>query len=480
MKKIILLLLFLVYVTIIAYGQNSIPNGNFEQWEDCVYDCPFYWFTQSSNPKGFLGSCYYNVNAYMVEDSYDTIFASYAAQMITEIGPYDTCIGYYSNGNIFDCPTNYLAGGIPYNQKPTGISGYYKSNLASGDTAKIIASFKNGGVNIGTYIFSLTGIHNFYTFFSFDFSPTLPSNPDTVIFAASSSDLQKNIAVNGGMFQIDNISFTGVTSQPLQFNGYFNDYWNENVYRPLDWYARTNNRGDGVYLTSDKVAGNGALELKTVLDKTKNNNCTEARYSSVETGYCTGSHCKWVVGNSFSNSIDTLAFFYKYVPTVITDSAQLNLIFKNNGSEIMRLIKNLGASASYQYIELPFVIGSTPDTVIVQIQSSLSQNIALMYVGADLKIDEMHFKTQPLTTGISNYENVNTISIFPNPATNNLTINIHKKSTIEILNIEGQIIKTINNNGAEMVIDLTNFSNGVYILKAKTDKGVTIKKFIKE
>ncbi len=72
------------------------------------------------------------------------------------------------------------------------------------------------------------------------------------------------------------------------------------------------------------------------------------------------------------------------------------------------------------------------------------------------------------------------IGIYPNPATNNITIEIQQKSEIEILNINGQIIKTIDNNDAKTTIDLGNLSSGVYILKAKTDKGIAIKKFIKE
>lgn len=71
-------------------------------------------------------------------------------------------------------------------------------------------------------------------------------------------------------------------------------------------------------------------------------------------------------------------------------------------------------------------------------------------------------------------------SIFPNPAADKLTIKCTQKATIEVLNIKGQFIKTINIDGTDMTVDLTNFSRGVYIIKAKTDKGVIIKKFIKE
>jgi lysozyme len=70
--------------------------------------------------------------------------------------------------------------------------------------------------------------------------------------------------------------------------------------------------------------------------------------------------------------------------------------------------------------------------------------------------------------------------IYPNPAQDELTIVTPQKSTLEILNIEGQIIKTINSTEKQTIIDLSDLSRGVYIIKAKTEKGIAVKKFIKE
>jgi hypothetical protein len=70
--------------------------------------------------------------------------------------------------------------------------------------------------------------------------------------------------------------------------------------------------------------------------------------------------------------------------------------------------------------------------------------------------------------------------IFPNPTTNSLTIQSPQKSTIEILNIQGQMIKTIYNSDLQTTIDVSDFPIGVYIIKAKTEMGIAVKKFIKE
>jgi hypothetical protein len=83
-------------------------------------------------------------------------------------------------------------------------------------------------------------------------------------------------------------------------------------------------------------------------------------------------------------------------------------------------------------------------------------------------------------TGIDVLNNQMNISVFPNPATNKITINIPQKATIEILNIEGRILKTIINEGKEETVDLANLSRGLYLLKVETDGGFVIKKFIKQ
>jgi len=71
------------------------------------------------------------------------------------------------------------------------------------------------------------------------------------------------------------------------------------------------------------------------------------------------------------------------------------------------------------------------------------------------------------------------LAVYPNPATDHLTIISSEKAIIEILNIEGQIIKTISSDGKANA-DVSMLARGMYFVKAKTEKGVAVKKFIKE
>jgi hypothetical protein len=82
------------------------------------------------------------------------------------------------------------------------------------------------------------------------------------------------------------------------------------------------------------------------------------------------------------------------------------------------------------------------------------------------------------------FENNNATVLFlvhPNPANNIITLSLFKKSKIEILTIEGEIVRTIDGTDTKLTIDLSNLSRGVYLIKATTpDKEISIKRLIKQ
>jgi YVTN family beta-propeller protein len=81
------------------------------------------------------------------------------------------------------------------------------------------------------------------------------------------------------------------------------------------------------------------------------------------------------------------------------------------------------------------------------------------------------------------------VSVYPNPATENLTIESPQEEVgsgsrqaalIEITNIQGQLIKTLATTGNKTNIDVSAFPIGVYIVEMKTENGVGVRKFVKE
>jgi len=82
--------------------------------------------------------------------------------------------------------------------------------------------------------------------------------------------------------------------------------------------------------------------------------------------------------------------------------------------------------------------------------------------------------------GVNELNNLFNISVFPNPASDKLTIECMQNANIEILNIEGQIIKRLTTNNNHTTLDLSKLSSGIYIIKVKTDMGSAIRKLIKQ
>jgi len=72
------------------------------------------------------------------------------------------------------------------------------------------------------------------------------------------------------------------------------------------------------------------------------------------------------------------------------------------------------------------------------------------------------------------------IHIFPNPAIDNITIETHQKSTMEILNIQGQTIIQQPIQQGKTNIDISGLAKGVYILRLNNNDKTAVTKIVKE
>ncbi|MBI1780119.1 MAG: T9SS type A sorting domain-containing protein [Sphingobacteriales bacterium] len=464
----LLLPVLLLLVTNSGRAQST-PNGDFESWTTGVFDIPQYYL-QTSNPSTFF-KCKSAANCVKVADSYH---GSYAIKLTTTLAGIDTCFGYFLNANPNGDPTTWK-GGVPYNQKPTGIRGYYKSAIPATDSGTIITIFKAAGTVIGVDVFKLYGTHSTYTPFNFTFSSPLAINPDTVIFAAASSDVFNNFAINGSMLQLDSISFAGVASQPAQFNGDF-ELWNTQTLKSLNnWYQQGDDQGNGVLQTTDVHSGNYAVEIKNLLS-TNNAGTTYSQPSSISTGYynCVSGICYQQGGYPFLNVKDTLSFYYKYAPALTSDSAQVTMAFKKNKVIFDYRGMQLGGSPSYQYVQVPFQLAQAPDSVIIQFNSGLYTNSTINYAGSDLKVDDLKFKSQSVATGLQDLINESHTKVFPNPGKGifNFTSAI-KITDVEVTNLYGQRVYTTIADGMQITIDLTAQPKGVYIYTLRNKSKIT-------
>jgi hypothetical protein len=473
MKKTLLLAAgFFAFVFNVS--AQSIPNGDFETWYSTSYEIPEN-YVQSSNTDVFF-RCQTPFNCVKTTDSYS---GTYAVQLTTELGNNDTCFGYFINGNPNNEDPSNWHGGIPYTEMPTGLKGYYKSAIPAGDSAGVIVIFSKAGIQIGQYIMKLYGTNASYVPFTLNFTPALSMAPDSVMFGVTSSDVFNGIAIAGSTITIDSVTFTGGVTQPALMNGSFETWNTIPIDIPTGWFVNSS-QGEGFTKTTDSYAGTYAAEL-TTYEGDRNGNPT-AQAGNLSTGYyfCNGGPCYLYGGLPYTNQIDTLTFYYNYAP-MADDSAQVDMQFKAGGNQFSWQGKLLeGTGGTYQYVEIPFNLGSVPDSVVISILSSTWKDSALVYIGSVLKIDQLQFKSQPLPSGITDFSNNKDVSVYPNPSTGMVYIQSDSKiSELEITNVIGEKVYSAEIGNYKTAVDFSRQPKGVYFYKLKnSDKIISKGKLI--
>jgi serine protease len=91
-----------------------------------------------------------------------------------------------------------------------------------------------------------------------------------------------------------------------------------------------------------------------------------------------------------------------------------------------------------------------------------------------------HF-LDPSVNYIDNQKKSDKISIYPNPTDDKVIVKGNNIISCEIIDLLGNRIAFIeNNNNNDFVIDATDYSSGLYLIKLNTNQGITVKQFIKK
>jgi hypothetical protein len=167
-------------------------------------------------------------------------------------------------------------------------------------------------------------------------------------------------------------------------------------------------------------------------------------------------------------------------------NAQINFSSQINGSSVTFILTQQGQfyeSVIWDFGDSSISIGTNEmEDTVTHVYLSIGNYKACVsgYPMPPALMDSACKFVEIITTGINQIEKISLIEIYPNPANNNLNIKISEKSNIEILNIEGQIIKSICAIDKATTIDLSDLASGMYFVKAKMENGIEVKKFVKE
>ena len=77
---------------------------------------------------------------------------------------------------------------------------------------------------------------------------------------------------------------------------------------------------------------------------------------------------------------------------------------------------------------------------------------------------------------VANIIDENSIKIYPNPSHGSFTVEGETIENITVFNVNGQVVKEIQNTKLNSLINITNLDKGFYIIKVETKKGVINKK----
>lgn len=131
-------------------------------------------------------------------------------------------------------------------------------------------------------------------------------------------------------------------------------------------------------------------------------------------------------------------------------------------------------------IPLTYVDGSDPDSCIITLSASGSAPTDLDY----LWVDNLGFSG--LVAGISAVNTLPSISVYPNPASDKLVIDLSalndKSVSIEIIDLQGKRVMSVDKIevGPNSSINISDLSKGNYILNISSSKGISKTNFIKK
>lgn len=446
----------------IAAGANAqvFPNGAMENWQTLNIDQPNNWTTSNNEWK--------LVNGQFTATKSSDSRSGFAIKLETRVSiDGDTAFAYFANTE--GDPTA-GEGGQPFSQMPQTMTGYYKSNIAPGDSAIMLVLFKKNGAVISESVFKFTGTHSTYTAFSFPIQ-NLSVSPDSVIIAAASSNVLDEVGVTpGSWIMFDDLALAGSGITQTINNGNFDSWTTTTFYDLNDW----NLMGELMSRTSG-YKGNYGVELETFdyedgyIGQTMLSNFKYDNNSGDPMG-----------GLPYTRALDTLVFWYKYNAAAADDSAAVYVTISGSGSPVGGGLKLLGAASSYTKVEVPLQSFNTPDTLRVMFSSSHNQGGPLTVAGSKLTIDEVQLASTPLNTGLKNiFKNSANIGLYPNPANTVAVIQTNNAGVISyaLNDITGKVILTGEGNE----INLSSLNNGIYFVTIKSGAEVIgIKKLIKE
>ena len=445
------------------YGLPSIPNFNFELWDTTVAQKLNEWFSMGNISQ---------VNS--------SIEGNYAVRIAADENSNADDFGVILQGNVGDMG---FEGGVPFSERPDSIVIFTDYNIEFGDSALLLLITKKNGIILSQDYNYITGNSNgTFERLSFPLNYNSIDTPDSLIIGITSSNPFSPPTSALSYLILDNLHFVGATTNIP--NASFESWFLESNIFPKFWqYVENENFTFNFSQTTDAQLDNFAITLE---NKILN---SDTMYGILSTEL---NDNVWEYYNQPSFAVNhkpsKLFGYYKFNPSN-NDTMQIVANFFENGI-------NIGSAYFYAHQDITtyslleadvFYFSSTvqPDSASLGIQTFKNRPKG----NSKAWIDNLNFDIiivsndslfQDTTSIVSFIPNVLDITYFPNPTSNQISIQFFNENTIDcaikLYSLDGKLVKTLFNgiilSGTfHESFSLDKLSNGNYILSISTNEG---------
>ena len=251
--------------------------------------------------------------------------------------------------------------------------------------------------------------------------------------------------------------------------------------------------------TVDCSSGSFSVNVSSNVSWSVSESCswvTVSSSSGSDNGSFTVNYDAWPDGSERSCTISVSGDCGTYAQLDLTQDCEEYLdisdcptsnVSKNSGSFTLNVNSNVSwnVSESCSWVTVSPSSGSNDDLITVSYteNTTSSSRTCTITVSGEGVSDQQCTFTQDDPNSINEATLSNSIKVYPNPATNTLNIifedNSYKNITINLLNVQGQIVSDIEKarlSSNILELDLAYLEDGIYYLNIQTDKGAIVRK----
>jgi hypothetical protein len=361
-------------------------------------------------------------------------------------------------------------GGTAYHQIPHTLKGYARYHTLGADTALLVIAFKKEGQLIGLKVFPFFGNQN--EFIQFEYLLDVNEQPDSVVFAAVSSDVRNpEVMMTGSFLELDDLTFEGrFTLQQLP-NHDFENWTHTHIHHAQEWRVQ----GRNVDRTEETPFGEYAVKMTSYTDWDGH-----VHSSGIQTGYM-GVNGEWFGGFPYGQLSDTLRGWYKYLSEG-ADAGCLSLEMLNGNGSLGGAYYQFYPTNDWTYFEIPMHLNQQPDTLRLQLMSS-AYPFDEATAGSTLYIDNLQLTSQPLL--LERYKIESPGKVYPNPAVALLHVPLPANYTgdihVLVYDEQGALVQTHNEHQPESILrlPLDGLAPGSYTYEVHSNEWLFGGRFVK-